>query len=253
LTHIDNGLEKPFLSLMGLTTPNTFESTVTREQATNGFIGRSLIIRQLNDNPKAIKRFKKLPMPFGMSQTIAGIYNGGDFDANETRVEYYSQRIKVVTSKEAADMLDGVQDWVWAAAELERNTSGLEAIIRRGYELVAKISLILAAPSGRRTEEHVRWAFAMIRGDLKTKIDIVHENDEEKTNPAQVLRSKILGKISEENGETLPHFCNRIRKFKKAAIEGELAKMVSEGIIRRVEETHPVNGKQTIKYYSLGD
>ena len=40
IKNIDNGLEKPFLSMIGYTTPVTFNDLVTYEIATNGFISR---------------------------------------------------------------------------------------------------------------------------------------------------------------------------------------------------------------------
>jgi len=232
ITHIDNGLEKPFLSLMGLTTPETFNGLITREQATNGFIGRSLVINQLNSNPRAIKGFKRTPMEFGMQQTIAALYNGGNFDANETRVEYYSERLQVKTDKEAQEMLYKVLDWVWHEANQHAENTGLEAVVRRGYEMVAKVSLILAAPSGVRTAEHIRWAFALVRNDIATKVNLVESNDEDKgADPQKVLRAKILERISDEHGESVSMLANRIRGFKRPAIEKALGKLIKSGEI----------------------
>jgi len=248
LGHIDNGLEKPFISLMGLTTPETFNGLITREQATNGFIGRSLFINQLDTNPKIKKKFKKPPMSFGMQQTIAGLYGGGNFDANQTRVEYYSERIKVSTDKEARAMLEKVSDWIWSYAELQKETTGLEAIVRRGYEMMAKVSLILAAPSGIRTAEHVRWAFALIKKDLSEKMNTVNVNDEEKNDPASVLKASIIERIGIDHGETLSTLDNRIRKFKRKAIEKMVSVMIEERLIKPVEEKAK-NGKKSIKYY----
>jgi len=221
---------------------------ITREQATNGFIGRSLFINQLDTNPRIKKKFKKPPMSFGMQQTIAGLYGGGNFDANQTRVEYYSERIKVSTDKEARAMLEKVSDWIWNYAELQKETTGLEAIVRRGYEMIAKVSLILAAPSGIRTAEHVRWAFALIKKDLSEKMNTVNVNDEEKNDPGSVLKASIIERIGIDHGETLSTLDNRIRKFKRKAIEKMVSVMIEERLIKPVEEKAK-NGKKSIKYY----
>ena len=49
---------------------------------------------------------------------------------------------------------------------------GLEAIPRRGYELVAKISFILGIGDGVRTDEHVTWAFELIKRDIDRKMKL---------------------------------------------------------------------------------
>jgi len=127
-------------------------------------------------------------------------------------------------------MLYKVLDWVWHEANQHAENTGLEAVVRRGYEMVAKVSLILAAPSGVRTAEHIRWAFALVRNDIITKVNLVESNDEDRgADPQKVLRAKILERISDEHGESVSMLANRIRGFKRPAIEKMIGKLIESG------------------------
>ena len=69
-------------------------------------------------------------------------------------------------------MLKQVSKWLHAYADEmgEHTGEASVAMIRRAYELIAKISFILAIPTGHRTPDHVRWAFAYVRAELDAKI-----------------------------------------------------------------------------------
>ena len=56
LARVDGGIEKPFLSIMGSTTPVTFNHLVDFQTATNGFIGRSLLFIEQDTAPRSRKR-----------------------------------------------------------------------------------------------------------------------------------------------------------------------------------------------------
>lgn len=83
-------------------------------------------------------------------------------DPQAARVEWYEERRAISTTPDASDALAAVQGWFFSvAAEDAKQRSGLEAIPRRAYELVAKVSTILAAHTGTRTLEHVAYAYAL--------------------------------------------------------------------------------------------
>jgi hypothetical protein len=115
---------------------------------------------------------------------------------------------------------------------------------------VAKVSLILAAPGGVRTEEHILWAYALVRRDIKEKMDLVTSNDRAKDSPLIAMRAKIQNLTSGDDGETLGVICNRMRKHKKADIERCLEQMVSAGLIVVEERSHRFNGSKVKRYRS---
>ena len=235
LEQIDNGLERPFLSLVGYTTPITFDALVTAEQATNGFIGRSLLVNEKETNPRARKGFtSKPPMPEAMRSTLIGLYQGGSYDADALRVEYYGDKVRIQTDQEARAMLAACLDWCIDHAESHKERTGLEAVVRRGYEIIAKVSLILAAPGGVRTSEHVRWAFALVRRDIEEKTRLAYANISEKSAPGLSLQARILSRIDSNHGESVAVLANRLRR-PKAEVQKAIDDLASKGLIRPVD------------------
>jgi hypothetical protein len=131
-----------------------------------------------------------------------------------------------------------------------KTLSGLEALPNRGYEQVSKVSLILAIPEGVRTEEHVRWAYALVKRDIESKMHLVTGNERAVDNPAMALRSKVRQLLIGPDGETLGVIVNRLRKYKKDDIEKCLAKMEEANLITVEEDIHKFN-KKPIKRYKI--
>lgn len=235
LENIDNGLERPFLSMIGYTTPETFNDLITFEQATNGFIGRSLLTMEKETNPKRKKGFRKTPLKDSMGAALQNLYSPGVYSVTGSRIEHYSSRVKIKTDKRAAEMMEAVADWIEDYAEQHKSQTGLEAIVRRGYEMCAKISLILAVPEGIRTTEHVRWAYALMRRDIDEKINLAHGNimgaKKDGGSQGEALRAKILSLISHDHGETFGVIKHRCRKWNERDVQVMLDNMIEEGIV----------------------
>jgi len=239
LGSLDNGLERPLLSLIGFTTPVTFDDLVDYQSATNGFIGRSLIFQERDTAPRSKAQFRKQRMALDMATTLARIYNAGEYDtqgagALGARVEYYGDRTRVPTDDRAAEMLGLALDWFEDEAIAHKTRTGLEALYLGAYEIVSKVSLILAVPEGRRTAEHVRWAFALVRQDIDSKARLVTANDRAKDAPKTALMARIAGLI-EGDGETLGVIYNRLRKHKREDVAKCLDEMVAAGVALRIE------------------
>lgn len=196
LANIDRGLERPFISMFGLTTPVMFNDLVTYEQATNGFIGRSFIVQEFEDNPRRKEGFKKGPrMSDRMQMTLLGLYDGGHYDMEQHRIEHYEEREVVPRTAGATRMMDEVYHWMHNRAEIHKETTGLESVVRRALEHVAKLALILGAPGRLITEEHVRWAYAFVERDVRTKCALAHSNalqQAEKANDTQSEKDNNL-------------------------------------------------------------
>lgn len=247
LDNIDSGLERPFLSIIGWTTPVTFNDLVDFEQATNGFVGRALIFEDPDTNPKRKENFKRQQMPIGIQATLANLYCPGSTEKPD-RVEYYGDKKRIGTTDEAEKALDEVYHAFWKMAEDARSTTGLEAIPRRGYELAAKVSLILAIPEGVRTVEHVRWAYALAKADIERKIKMAYSNMAEKDDPGNSIAARIQNIISVDHAEPLGAIANRCRPHKKEQVEQILSAMVAAGAVEEFLTHHPVNKKEIKKY-----
>jgi len=252
INNVDNGLENPYLTMMGFTTPVTFNELMTFEMATNGFMARSMIFTDLETNPKRKKHFKKQAMPEYLANTLRNLYAHGHYDALErtgARIEQLGDKTTLPTSKDAIELLNEVYERFYSLAEYHKATTGLEAIARRGYELASKISLICAMPSGLRTVDHVKYGYALALADVELKIKLSYSEDNKKSGDG--LAAKVLSIIDKEHGETLGVICNRLRGTPKPQVETLLAEMVGKGMLKAVECEKNHTKVKYIRYYTV--
>lgn len=217
LNNIDNGLANPFLSLIGFSTPSTFNESVSFEQITSGFIGRSIIINEPDTNPKRKRGFVAQDMPESLRSQIQNLAVTGSYSAKSTRIESNGSHNIIKTTKEALEALENSADWFEDEAEKHTEKTGFEAVVRRGYEMVEKVSFILAFGSTERTLEHVEWANEYIRRDIEYKTLLAYSNVKEKSNPIESMAAKILCSVGDE-GITMGKLVNKYR-VKKSLVE----------------------------------
>ena len=228
---LDNGIENPFLSLMGFTTPVTFDDLVDFESATNGFIGRSLF-NERETAPDEKEDFLRPPMDERLVLALATLYSAGSYDTMEgQRIEHYGDKLTIPTSDDARIMLEQVMRLIHELALEHKDLTALEALALRAKETVAKVSFILAVPEGIRTVEHVRWAYALVRRDVEEKTRLVIGNDRRKDSPDQALMARILNLVAGDQGETLGVLVNRIKNVKKEDIQKFLDLLVKDGLV----------------------
>jgi len=233
LSTIDHGLDRPFLSMIGYTTPITFDALVDYEQTANGFFGRALIVSEPDTNPLPRKKFSAQPLPDHIIMTMSRLASGGRAGA-ALRVECYDERSRVPADKGALAVYDAALDYFIRRADQVRSL-GLEPIPRRGFELMLKVALTLGAPSGLITAEHARWAFALICRDIEYKINLAAANTaQDDKRHDEALTRRILSHLADaEAGETLGVLSNRCRPYKRQDVEQTLEAMVAAGRIQK--------------------
>lgn len=230
---LDEGLLRPFVSVIGFTTPVTFDGLVDFDSATNGFIGRSLLIEEKETAPRSKRGFKRGAMSSGLADRIRAIYAAGSFDISSREVVEVSPRVAVHTDAAASAMLDDIVDWFETQAEDHRSKTGLESLYLRAYELVAKVSFVLAAAHGIRTVEHVRWAYALVKRDIESKMHLVVSNDGDKNRVVAALQSSIAHAVGDE-GLTIGVLRNRLgRKWKREDIDSAVERLLDAGYLKK--------------------
>ena len=247
LKNIDSGLDSPFLSLVGYTTPVTFNDLIEYESATNGFLARSLIFEESENNPKRKKNYNKKDMPDQLRSVLYNLFHNGSFEQTQGRIEHIGTKASVITESAASDMLDRVYDVFWDMAEEAKTGTGLEAVPRRGYELVAKISFILSIPSGIRTAEHVRWSFAIVKRDIERKMRLAYANMNEKEDPTSAIAAKIQN-ILEQGEQKTGVIVNRCRPFKKDNVINVLDVLTKKQFITKTHHDKTGNTKSFDMY-----
>jgi hypothetical protein len=251
LATIDDGLDSPYLGIIGYTTPVTFNDLMTFEQATNGFMARAMIFSDLETNPKRKSGFSRAPMPESLAGAIRNLYAPGVYDMAypDHRVERMGEKTPIPTTPDGVELLGQVYERFHALAEEHKGGTGLEAIPRRGYEIAAKVSLILALPGGVRTAEHILWGYAMARRDVELKVRMAYST--EHAEQSSGLAARVLSLVTGEHGETLGVICNRLRSTPKAQVEKLLADMVDKGMLRVVESVHPRSKAKVNRYFAI--
>lgn len=231
MAEIDKGLKNPLATMIGFTTPVTFNELVSFEMATNGFISRAMIFDEPETNPMPNKKRGKKGMPMHIEMQLASIYSPGATTAHGERIEYNGDRVKIPSTEDARNALGDISMQFWQMAEDAKET-GLEAIPRRGYELVSKISLILAIPSGLRTIEHVNWANAIAKADIQRKMQLAYANMQKDEDPANSIATKINAILANNpDGITRGVLLNRCRPAKKEVVEKVIDAMVEQKLI----------------------
>lgn len=216
------------------------------------------MVREHETNPRAKARFKKPKIDPYFAASLKQLYHPGYSSSDKPlRLEHYGERIEIPSTDGAIAMLEQVKDWIHAYSEHHKGASGLEAIVRRGYELCAKVSLILACPSGLRTEEHVRYAYAFMRRDIDSKIMMAQANimaeSERSENVVDVLRTRIISAAGYDEGEPISVIKQRAtnKKYTRDDVEAMVRHMVEAGELVEVEVEHQTTGRKTLRYIAV--
>lgn len=244
LNNIDNGLKNPFLSMIGFSTPSTFNECVSFEQVTSGFIGRSLIINEPDTNPKRKKGFIAPDMPQSLIDKIQSLVVTGDYDSSNKRIQAGSQYKYITTTPEAQQALEDAADWFEDEADKHTERTGFEAVVRRGYEMVEKISFILSIGSTERGLEDVEWANEYVRRDIEYKTLLAYSNVKEKSSPIESMAAKVLCSI-DIKGTTIGQIANRYR-VKKKLVEDAVNYLDRKGKIRTEQRENRFNKTQNL-------
>jgi hypothetical protein len=250
LNNIASGIESPFLSVIGYTTPVTFNSLIDFETATNGFLSRAMIFDEPETNPKPNKKRTERKLPSHLEAQLSQLYAMGEYSImGGERIEHYGEKAPIGTTADANARLDEIIDEFWDMAE-DAKDNGLEAIPRRGYELCAKVSFVLAIPEGVRTVEHVEWAYALAKEDCKRKMRLALSNITKEDAPSDSIAVKVQDILeNSDDGETEGVIFNRCRPHKKEEVKNVIDKLIEKGLIKTIEKEHPKTKKRFKRYY----
>ena len=242
----DNGIEKPFLHVFGLSTPEKFSQVMTQDMAVSGFMGRAFLAIEANNVPDKKKVKKDMDEFNKICLTLSELYGSAGYSENPYRVEKLSDSVEIPITKEALKIMDDAYNYFHEWAKAEEENKGLTAIPLRGSELVAKISLTLAIPEGVCTEEHAIWAFEFVKNDIKRKINMVRTND--KIDKSDALIAKIQSIVSKDFGLTDGMVNAKLRAYKKEDIAKGLELLIQHNYIKKEEYTNE-KGRKVIKYF----
>lgn len=242
------GIPQPFFSMIGFTTPESFEPCLSVDLAKNGFLSRAFLIQERDTNPRPNPAFEKQEMPESIKQKILQITSTGEYSAvpgSWQRIEVYDHVKKIKDTPEASDLLARVMDWQWHFAEWHRAHTGFEALVRRFYEFVAKISLCLAiGDGGIRTAEHVRWAARYVKLDIDEKIQLLRHVESQESKEAQTVLTGVKERIHNLTAEGM----YRSRVIQQVLKRKDLARKDVESLIDKMAEDGSLKAEGKMLY-----
>lgn len=218
LNTIDSGLVNPFLSIIAFSTPSTFNESVSFEQVTNGFIGRAIIVNEPNTNPRPKTDFEYSDMPDSLKVQIRALCANGEYNIFDSRVEARGEKKVITTTPEAKQALQEASNWIFDEADKHTEQTGFEAVVRRGYEMIEKVSFILSMGSAERGLESVEWAVEYIRRDIEYKTTLAYSNITEKSDPVKSMAAKIMCSVGTD-GITVGRLVNKYRVKESLVLE----------------------------------
>lgn len=237
LVEREGGIPRPFLSLIGFTTMESFEPCISVEIAKNGFLNRAFVIEERDTNPKPNKKYKRGDLPEEIARVLMGIAATGESDT-AGRIEYYGERIKIPTEPKAVEALNKLMEWQWAYAEWHKEHTGFEALVRRSVEQISKLSHILSMASRLRTVEHVAWAAAFVKRDIDEKIRLIQfAQSKEAHEPSDLvdgLAARILS-ICADDGAYQSAVLQRVKRkgVTREQVATVIEKLVAAGKLAR--------------------
>lgn len=245
LDDIGQGIENPFLSIFGTCLPEQLNQLMTHEMATNGLLSRTLVFVEHEDNPWLKEGFRKEKMPESLKMEIKGLSHAFRNSPNPSRIDHVGERRPITTTPDAEQALNRSSREFYLLADEKKEKSGLQAIYRRGYELVTKVSLILAAQSGVRTVTDVLWAHALVKDNLAQKnLQAFAQSSESK---ADALAARVIAFLDKDTGKSMAVIKNRLRQPEKALLE-IINQLIDKGMVKTVESAQIYNKKRVIKY-----
>jgi len=246
-------IERPMITLMGISTPETFNNTVSLENVQSGFIGRSLIVNEYEACPDEKDGFRKAPMPSWLVFELSSLRAGPDGvpPPGDGRIEYTGPRHNIELTQKAEALLVDISEF-FQRMRIRESRRNLQAIPGRGREITLKVALSLAVGEADQlmTEEHLLWAFALVKDDIDFKLNLANQNiSAEGSNRGEELLARITTKLSPTDFISAGRFVADIKnkRFTKEHIKQGLDELVKR---KRVEKRVRIagNGKQCVEF-----
>lgn len=252
IEELEKGINEPYVNILGFTAPTKFNGLMDEDLADSGFFARALIVRELDDNPRAKDEFNYTDFKEDKELKLLGnilhnlFYNG---HTPNGRIERYGNKITLPYSDKVKALLKQIDDDFWNMGEEQKEKQGFVAYTRRGGEMVNKLALILSASEGEIKEDAVLWAYEFVKKDMQNKILLTSANVHQKT--GEGLISRILTLVDKNNGLTGAVIANRLRtQYKKEDVEKAIKHLEENKQIKGVNKKG-ARGKQTVEYFLI--
>lgn len=234
--YIENGWPDPMVSIMGHSTPEELDSIVSAKNVNSGLIGRCLLMRCAEERAP-LNQFRS--------------DDKRKYDAIKHRLDKIKRDSRAIgITDEAKEMLKNISGYY--DSDEKRNHPILGAIYSRAFELVNKISNLLALETATIEKDHVLYAAKIVNRNIEDIGFLMRKADAQSddANMSEIIshtKDLIIRKIGKQGvpPSTLRQSVTRsYAKLKKApAPDGAkslydyiIDQMVTAGVVAYVEE-----------------
>lgn len=257
-----NYIARPYLSMFGVTTGETFFPCMTPALIKNGLWGRAMLYIEHDDAPWPAERAddaELLALRWNAEDVVSRIAGScSNHFRNVGRVEEMKERETLLEyEKEALEMLGAIKIWESVKAKSRyAQSTGATALYNRAAELTQRLATILAIAEPPRAEkgkcddgstykrvsvmsvEHVRWAYAMIESDTARKnllLVAAMDDDPQMIRPAVECRLRVHTPRGEEHSIWRDALIEKIATgaITRNDVASVIDELVSKGIMQQ--------------------
>ena len=226
------GINEPYLSICGYTTPSTFESAIDDQSIMQGDVGRMLLFKEYDSNPMPDMKYKgKKKMPGELQERIRKIYGDAWVNANSSGKIEYRQEPELIPfdSQETENTYTEIYKWFYMELAEQWKDDNMQAIVRRSPEMMNKIMGVLAC-EGKISIEDVRYAFSLVYYDLIDKKQIATirrgEGSKHMDDKVSALEELIKETCADKIGATRTMIKRKCQKFKAEDVDTMIDKLI---------------------------
>lgn len=247
----DGKLDKPFLSILGFTTPEQLREIMTINNVKTGFLGRALLCLEPDEFPIEREGHEIPDIPFNMKLKLKEMASGSATFRSGDRIESSNEAIPIPYTNEADELLRGFSRWQrnYARYMRQEHNSPFGPLYKRMAEKAQKISLTLGLDEGIVTAEHVRWAVAAAWMDAQSKIEMVSQWDKEYSKKINI-KDIVFSEVKKRPNNTIGKLCSArcLRDEDRDKVKNALDALVREKRITVKKTKNKRNGSDVLKY-----
>jgi len=253
---LDVSVARPSLTLLGMTTPETFFEAIGAKDASSGFLNRFLIVKSKIGRRKARRKTKADIRPGIIDWLQQSAKAGESSILQDAGPEFPPEPVVVPFTDEAYALFDKYEDHILAWQD-SLPPSGAD-MLNRTREIAMRVSLIVAHSLGeaRITEEAAQWAIDYVDYYARQMIDDFAANVAEgemdslrKKTAEAIMAAGSVGLKMHEIIQAVPKLGN----LKKPERDGLLAMICDDYPIERAKIETKNKGRPPIIHRKVAD
>jgi hypothetical protein len=261
-SYLSGGITNPFMNLYATSTPGKLDGMVSEDTLSSGLMGRTLLVREFEDFPKAkaygFGAIKRHSIP----ESIHGRFNnivqrGRAQDKTMTYredygLEFWGEPIVMTASDSAIELSKKIGAWFDSRAQ--KSNPIMQPVWARAFQMTSVIASIMAAETSIITEEDLMYAFALIKSDINTKTGMclqamADNKDADNEERGDALAARLVQICDVQDGLSPSVIKKKTKKFSESDVKTSLNKLVELGAISRVESDW--SGRKSVKFKTI--